>query len=113
MDKLSSPFLPPYVGRGKELLNSFGVVVAVCIDEGTATCLALALNRYAEREVTPWRRSMFENMKALADEIVQDNGDPPGNNYQRGYMDACAEAAKRIREIIAEAVADNDIATVF
>lgn len=41
---MNTTFHPPYSSRGKELLNSFGVVVATCIHATAATDLAEALN---------------------------------------------------------------------
>jgi hypothetical protein len=44
MDR-NNTFLPPYTSRGKEVLNSFGVVVAVCISADAAADLVAVLNR--------------------------------------------------------------------
>jgi hypothetical protein len=42
---------------------------------------------------------MQAQLKALAAEIVLDNGDPPDTDYQRGYMAACEEIARRLNGI--------------
>lgn len=45
---------------------------------------------------------MHAQLKALAAAIVLDNGDPPDTDYQRGYMAASEEIAKRIKAIIGD-----------